>query len=343
MKRLVLAGVVALAVTACAPPFLADLNRAAALTGHMTMVGTVGAVSLGTASNVRFYPVKQAASSLSGLNIQSGFIVSDNGSGSDNLQFVFTDSNGTQTIGSSTALPVSSSSYPVYDYDVTTPTTSGTATIFVVSAMNNSYYPLTVTFPNGTFTNPAALTLTSLFSPFTGVPGDQMVPQQGTESFNFLLSGSTYANGLGTLAGSTLTSGGSTNYSTIPGSPARATYGVSPGGIGYASYYNGTGWVCYELNPSGPTVTLLPGVTNRLDTVLTSGDLLSTQDGTLRLYDSSGSQIYAVPLNGLQYCYEMYVGGTPYVFFSLPITIPHNNMAFNTYAIPTSSMPNLGK
>ncbi len=340
MKRLVLAGVVALAVTACAPPFLADLNRAAALTGHMTMVGTVGAVSLGTASNVRFYPVKQAASSLSGLNIQSGFIVSDNGSGSDNLQFVFTDSNGTQTIGSSTALPVSSSSYPVYDYDVTTPTASGTATILVVSWPNNSYYALSVALPNGPFSNPAATPLTGVFSPL--VAGVQMVPQPGMESFNFLVaSGTLYSNGPATLTGSTLTAGAPTSYSTLPVSPTRATYGVAPNGTGYASYYNGTSWVCYEMTTS--TVTLLPGVTNRLDTVLTSGDLLSTQDGTLRLYDSSGSQIYAVPLNGLQYCYEMYVGGTPYVFFSLPITIPHNNMAFNTYAIPTSSMPNLGK
>lgn len=87
----------------------------------------------------------------------------------------------------------------------------------------------------------------------------------------------------------------------------------------------------------------MTGVTHRIDAVLSTGELLSTEGGTLRLYDPSGqgTQLYAVPLNGLQFCYEAYVGGTAYVFFSLPISLSRGDWAFNVYAIPTSMMRSL--
>ena len=112
----------------------------------------------------------------------------------------------------------------------------------------------------------------------------------------------------------------------------------------YLSYFSGGQWNGYQLSPPATGyLQALPGVTNRLDAVLTSGDLISTQDGTLRLYDSTGSQQFSKPLNGLQFCYEEYIGSTPYVFFSLPLSLQHNDWAFNVYAIPTSSMRDLGK
>ncbi|HTP60006.1 MAG TPA: hypothetical protein VMM82_13875, partial [Spirochaetia bacterium] len=87
----------------------------------------------------------------------------------------------------------------------------------------------------------------------------------------------------------------------------------------------------------------LSGVSNRIDALLTSGQLLSTQDGTLRLYDTNGNQLFSKPMNGLQYCYEANVGSTPYVFFALPMSLNHGQWVFNVYAIATSSIGDLGK
>ncbi len=52
-------------------------------------------------------------------------------------------------------------------------------------------------------------------------------------------------------------------------------------------------------------------------------------------------ELYAIPLNGVQYCYEAYVGTTPYVFFSLPMQTSHGDWVFNVYAVPTSFMRSL--
>jgi hypothetical protein len=110
----------------------------------------------------------------------------------------------------------------------------------------------------------------------------------------------------------------------------------------YASSFSGGQWVCYQWPPLPSTPVILPGVTHRIDGLLTSGDLLSTESGTLRLYSAAGSQLYEVPLNGLQFCYEAYIGSTPYVFFSLPMQVSHGNWLINVYAVPTSSMRSLG-
>jgi len=170
-----------------------------------------------------------------------------------------------------------------------------------------------------------------------------MMPQPGGETFNFLLlAGSTYYHGAAIVT--------STGFSAsitpitlpvpLPGFPPRALYGLGPSGAAYASYFTGSSWVCYLMTSS--TSILLPGISSRIDAVLTSGDLLSTQDGTLRLYDSGGSLVSSMPLKGLQYCYETYVGPTPYVFFALPMALQHGNWVFNLYAIPTSSLRSLG-
>ena len=89
----------------------------------------------------------------------------------------------------------------------------------------------------------------------------------------------------------------------------------------------------------------MTGVKKRLDAVLSDGDLVSTEGGSLTLYDSggSGTQVLSIPLHGLQFCYEAFVGSTPYVFFTLPMTTQKGAMLFSVFAIPTSGMRNLGK
>ena len=112
----------------------------------------------------------------------------------------------------------------------------------------------------------------------------------------------------------------------------------------YADYDAGGQWRCYQWTQGvSADVSLMAGVTHRIDAVLTSGDLLSTEGGILRLYDpNSGSQVVSASLGGLQYCYEAYVGPTPYVFFSLPLGLQNGSWAFAVYVVPTSSMRSLG-
>jgi hypothetical protein len=118
-------------------------------------------------------------------------------------------------------------------------------------------------------------------------------------------------------------------------------YRNSSGSLSYASYFQGGQWICRQWTPSTSPV-VLAGVTHRIDAVLTSGDLLSTEGGILRLYDQNGSQVVSVSLGGLLFCYETYIGSTPYVFFSLAIDLGRGHWAFRAYAIPTSSMRGLG-
>ena len=60
----------------------------------------------------------------------------------------------------------------------------------------------------------------------------------------------------------------------------------------FASFFSGGQWVCWQLS----TATLMTGITHRVDAILTTGDLLSTEGGTLRLYDSSGAGTSCTPL-----------------------------------------------
>jgi len=359
MKRFLLGALVLLALAvltlgSCAPAFLEDLNRAAGLTDRMTLVGTVGAISLGSDSSAQFYPTKPTASSIGDVDIPSGIVFSSN-SGSASINFAYNTSNGAQTVfGVGGPLPpLPDPNYPAIEIYPLTPS-SGVATTLAVSPAGGAYFALSVTLPSGPFAigSQSQLFLVNPFPPPNGVfpsgysvVGAQMEPGPGGESFNFLLfAGSTYYIGTANGSSSGLSQTG-TVTSYIPGLPGppypqQALYGVTPSGAAYASYFNGSSWVCYLMTSS--TTTQLTGITNRIDAVLTSGDFLSTQDGTLRVYDSTGTQVLSRSLTGLQYCYETYVGSIPYVFFVLPMSMQHGNWAFNVYAIPTSQIRNLG-
>jgi hypothetical protein len=110
----------------------------------------------------------------------------------------------------------------------------------------------------------------------------------------------------------------------------------------YISEHNGSAWTVQQWVGAGGA-TVMGGVTHRIDGILSTGELVSTEGDVLRLYDTAGSgtELYAIPLNGLQYCYEAYVGTTPYVFFSLSLGLSRGWWAFTVYAVPTASMRDL--
>ncbi len=349
MKWRALALLACLAVAACAPVYLADLDKAASLTGHMTGVGTVGPFSLGSGlANIRFLPTKTTASSIGDVNVQSGFIVYDSGT-NENLSFL-SGSGDNSGSNQQFSLAGADANYPLYQYDVTN-TINNQASVMVfhwdpTTPGNDTFQQFVATLPSGGMTSFASTSLNGLFAGVSLI-GGSILPAQPPSYDSFAVLGvsagqfGTASNG----AGGTLSAIGFTSVTFTPPIPTtRSMYYLSADNkLCYASFYS-SGWQCLQWqNIAAPTATLLPGVSNRIDAVLTSGDLLSTQDGTLRLYDSTGSQVFSKPLNGLQFCYEAYIGSTACVFFSLPISLQHNQWVFSVYAIPTLSMRDLGK
>ncbi|MFI5368296.1 MAG: hypothetical protein ACHQ1F_04710, partial [Spirochaetia bacterium] len=146
-----------------------------------------------------------------------------------------------------------------------------------------------------------------------------------------------------TFAPPTTLTPGSVAPNNIPlGAGSRALYYQGPlSSPSYASYFTAGNWVCWQWTAATSSAPTQTSVTRRIDAVLTNGDLISTQDGTLTEYDLNGTKLNSVSLGGLQFCYEAYVGTTPYVFFSLSLGFSHQAWAFRVYAIPTSAMRGL--
>ncbi|HVP18682.1 MAG TPA: hypothetical protein VMU36_06765 [Spirochaetia bacterium] len=315
---------------------------------------TLGPVGLGNndLTSASFIPTKPAVASLGAFNVQTGFIVTSY-SGNEQLLFAYTDQSGNLQTTFVQGFPLNGAdpNYPLYEYDATTSTTTA-ANIIVFffnptnpAASNANLY--TATLPSGPVSAPIGVTLSSIFSP-NNVLGASIFPNSGTpDTFNFLLAGvSTYSSGsasVNTAPPPPFGAGTSTTGPalTIPGSRSFYYSSGTPG-MSYASFSSGGSWICEQWPTGSTTATVMPGVTHRIDALLTTGDLLSTEGGVLRLYDPNGSLVLSVSLGGLQYCYEAYVGPTPYVFFSLPISLSHGDWDFRVYAIPTSSMRGLG-
>lgn len=352
MKRMVVPLLFCLAVSGCLPAFLVELNSSAGLTAKMSAVATLGPVKTGGSgtTNVRFLPTKPTAASLNFASVQSGFTITSSG-GNDYLQFLYVDSSGNAVVtnGQPITVPAADPSYPALQYEVTTTTTS--ANLVILSFATDTTFLYTATLPSGPLSNPPATgTLSTLFG--NTALGADVTPQQSgaADMFNFLLwnGGSQFSEITQAVGGASVFPVGPPTANpllVLPVSAAAQRYlyhRERTGTFAYASHFEGSGWVCYRWVPLSGAATILPGVNHRIDAVLTSGDLLSTEGGILRLYDPSGSLVTSVQLGGLQFSYETYLGTTAYVFFTLPINLHGNGWSFKVYAIPTSGMRGLG-
>ncbi len=116
-----------------------------------------------------------------------------------------------------------------------------------------------------------------------------------------------------------------------------------PAGVSYASFFSGGAWQCWSWQPGDINIRQLTGITHRVDALLSTGQLLSLQDGVLRLYDPGGSgrEIFSVNLEGLRFCYETYVGPTPFVFFCQSLNFGYSEWGFLIYAIPSAKLARL--
>lgn len=355
MKRLSLL-FLTLAIVGCAPPYIAELNLAAPLAQQMTRIAALGPYyTSGSTTGMKFLPVKPTAATIDALNVQSGFLVSRT-PGVESLTFVSLSPGGNmQSSGGQTfSLAGADPNYPYYEYDVLA--TSATANILVfhlgdaTSPGNNTYQLFTAGLPNGSLqSSTVPQVYTSLFGAGS-VYAAQVFPLPAApfDQFNFLYN-YTGINGEGTaiFASPIFSTGTITNSSVppLPGAGYRVLYyqnGQSGAlSLSYASYYTAGNWVCYRWSTGAPTPLLVPGITHPINALLTTGDLISTDGGTLRVYDSNGSQKTSAPLGAMQFCYEAYVGATPYVFFSVSMDLSRDGWAFQVFAIPTASMRGL--
>jgi hypothetical protein len=121
----------------------------------------------------------------------------------------------------------------------------------------------------------------------------------------------------------------------------------------YVSWFDTTAgsWRCVRWNGAGFTDSkVLPGITHRIDALLTTGMLFSTEGNVGRVYDSSGTEIASFPLGALRFIGERYVDvdgvQTATALFSLARIVTERyseTLAIDLYSIPTAGLETLGK
>jgi hypothetical protein len=116
----------------------------------------------------------------------------------------------------------------------------------------------------------------------------------------------------------------------------------------YVSWYDTAagGWKCVSWKQSALVVesALLPAVTHRIDALLTTGMLFSTEDGVGRLYDWDGVQQAEFPLGALRFVGERYVDGTPTSVFSIAHRISQDHQTewyIDVYTVETAKLAQL--
>jgi hypothetical protein len=370
---LVLAAAV-FAVLGCEQPYNADLNLAGALTSRMTLVGVLGPVNvygdqLTTTESV-FLPARPVATDIGGVIVTSGLVTSTDGF-YQTVGFGHVDAGGTTTY-------VGQKSYPLFGSDSSYPalltfvgSTVGTTGSFIVAALepnmpppngiSGSFELWTAPLPQGPLAyldTTAYTTTTSTLpaAPWNGasitVVGLCIQPQPSQDlSFWLLTDGTKYAEAQFTVDVTTP----ATPFSS-PTTPVESTLAFLGGatrclyyhdaarGVSYASFLRGGAWQCWRWEAADANIRQLTGITNRVDALLATGELLSFGNGSLRLYDpsGSGSELLSAPLGSLRFCYETYIGTTPYVFFCQSMRLPYQDWGYRMFVIPTGDVKSLG-
>lgn len=358
MKRLLLSAAVLALCVSCAPPFNLDYSAAAVILGKMTKESQLGPLynyyTGYYVSDPSFFPEKTA----SGVDTTRGFYVTTDIGGSVwSMGFVRPNSSGgydsfDQMMGSLYHLDPN---YPAY---AVMPVKSGDTAAFT------SYY---ASMANVQFEQPAVSTRS--FVPIVGTPfvvnfpsfaflpnpqvlGGFVYPSSSSTNTVYFLVQDASAPGSCYEAYATVDSvngfvplgGGPQTLNFLPAGTTRVLYYHDPSkSISYASFNTGGAWQCWKwwTDAQGFHDVQITGVTSRIDAVLTTGELFSTQDGTGRVYDSNGSQLTSFPLGNLKLAYEEYVNGAARVFFSMPIAESQDHISFAVYSIASSQLDSL--
>jgi len=362
----------ALLLGACwPPPFNLSVSSSAKTARMLSYVGQVGpidsnSVMLGTqgTEDVVFLPEKDGAG---GITIQAGFILSMDPLSGQQVNFVA--NNGSQYVryGSAQGLgPLSTDPYPNFLVQSVKSAHNAIAFQFNDVTMNNQFGLMTGNPGTSTFTGPAWFGLSA--QTFTDFPPDSYnaigVSITPTNNVGFdrayMLLADTFtgqylearyrlwqaANGLtfpfALRGGAELDLVGN---GILPAGLSRVLYYYDSNSTNaYAMWNQGSAWTCVKWNGI-PVGGPLPGIDHRIDALLTTGELFSTEGNTGRVYDPTtptGSLEATFPLNDLRFIGEVYVGGTATMLFSEALWYGRQ-VSFNVYSISTAQIKTLGQ
>ncbi len=353
-----------LALFGCPPPYNADVNLASSLTAQMTLAGTAGPLSVSGsdlgAVRSNFFPVRDASAAFFGTANVPGFAQGTDGF----YDYVQAPSGSDTFFGRQYELFGSDSNYPPIIYAAGVSTAS-TGYLFIIgldpgtAGLPGQFQVASIPLPTGNlaFAGPIPLQnqLTVFSNPWNtavvvglSVMADPAIPGQDL-SFWLLRASGLYAE-----EQFTMNPAGAAFVSPVPATPssfslpipalARYQYFHDPqGGVSYASFLSGGSWQCWSWLPGGTPIRQLTGITSRVDALLSTGELLSFEGDVLRVYDpaGNGSMLTSVPLGSLRYCYETYVGGTPYVFFCQTLYFGRGKWGYRLFAMESSQVKGL--
>jgi hypothetical protein len=364
-------------ITCSPPPFNLEISGSAKTAKKLTLVGQVGplnssSISLGSqgSEDVVFIPEKDG---MGGITLQSGFVYSFSSNGQ---QATFISNTGGQgnyaSCGSMFLGQLSTDPYP--DTMFQSVKSLHNAIIFQfqdTNPLNNSYSIATGIVSPASFalsTGPAALNPFVQGGPFGGaakyVVGLSIYPDPSValDRTYWLMRNQAndhYREGLFDIsqnplpAGSIVRPGPPNSYDLSPfvGSGAnRMLYYYDPlSNRSYVSIWNSPlspgNWSTWVWIDNVPTYWQLSSIGNRIDDLLTTGELFSTQSNTGCVYDPTtptGTLESTFPLGDLRFIGEVYVGGTPTVLFSEALWY-NQQVTFNVYSIPTAQLKSLGQ
>lgn len=140
------------------------------------------------------------------------------------------------------------------------------------------------------------------------------------------------------------------NLPLLPDSLRNAFYHRNPlSGRSYLSYYS-TSARAYRsyswLTNAGDELKELTDIEDRIDALLTTGELLSFDSGACTVYSASGVKQFRFPLGGLRFCYERHDGAEYRLYFSQAYLYYGRNdksdqLYLKVYSLPTADLDSL--
>jgi len=207
-------------------------------------------------------------------------------------------------------------------------------------------------------------TFSSLFT--ASVSGSNIYPDStaGSDLHYFLCySGPSVYNEVvcntNTTSGAVISNAGPvTDLGLVPDGLTNAFYHHDPtADKSYLSYWSASAsdyrsytWSTNSFLTAPTGFQQLSGIKGRIDAVLSSGELLSFQDGACTVYNGDGSKLYRFPLGGLRFCYERWdpdpIDPKFKLYFSLSYWLygsdeVDDRLFVEVYAIPTADLKDL--
>jgi hypothetical protein len=372
VRRLLLLLSLSLVILSCAPPpFNLGLSLSAFTARGLTLEGTVGPIDKNAdASEIVDAAFLAETGTPTGLDLQNGFLLFTDSFGVRNLAFVSWNAGKKMYVPTGTGIQYGIAATDPYP-DLQVMNLKGASHYvgvftFSSSAPSNNQFASMQADPAGNqfpgSTSAANLRTAALAQFGSGnVICVSRYPTAGSSSEStywlFMTSGGTFLEGAAptdavtALAPTLLGTRPPTPYSlgaSVPTVLPRALYYYDPEPSraperSYLSWYD-TGkkrWQCWWWSGGvAPTPTELIGVNHRVDAILTTGELFSTEGDTGRVYARDGTLRVQFPLTGMQFVEERFISGTPRLLFSQYLSYDRSGWV-NVYSIATKDLDSL--